>query len=212
MFFRVRCRICQAQIDFCPSAVAVLVLGMHRSGTSSVAGTLIRLGGDAPLHLMEPASRQRAGVLGIQRHYGLERRNSRRWRKRLARLAQIRARTNQPSRRIGDAGARGFGPSGRIRPSRPPRHQGPPDVPTHALLVFGVSRRGVVRTRSSAAEVAARGGVVAPSPQWHRAELWLSALVTPRSRGRGRNSGDAPCGPELAGLSRRSNPHSRAGR
>ncbi len=212
MFFRVRRRICQAQRDFCPSAVAVLVLGMHRSGTSSVAGTLIRLGGDAPLHLMEPKAGQRAGVLGIQRHCGLERRNSRRWRKRLAGLAQIRSRTNQPSRRIGDAGARGFGPSGRIRRSQPPYHQGPPDVPTHALLVFGVSRRGLVPARSSAAEVAARGGMVAPQPHWHCAELRLSALVTPRSRGRGRNSRDAPSGLELAGLSRRSIPRSRAGR
>ncbi len=33
---------------------AVLVLGMHRSGTSSVAGALIRLGGAAPLNLMPP--------------------------------------------------------------------------------------------------------------------------------------------------------------
>jgi hypothetical protein len=33
---------------------AVLVLGMHRSGTSSIAGALIRLGGAAPLNLMPP--------------------------------------------------------------------------------------------------------------------------------------------------------------
>jgi hypothetical protein len=33
---------------------AVLVLGMHRSGTSGLAGTLIRLGGGAPRHLMPP--------------------------------------------------------------------------------------------------------------------------------------------------------------
>jgi hypothetical protein len=33
---------------------AVLVLGMHRSGTSSMAGALIRLGGTAPLNLMPP--------------------------------------------------------------------------------------------------------------------------------------------------------------
>jgi hypothetical protein len=32
--------------------IAVLVLGMHRSGTSSVSGTLVRLGGAAPTHLM----------------------------------------------------------------------------------------------------------------------------------------------------------------
>ena len=35
-------------------STAVLVLGMHRSGTSSVAGALIRLGGAAPLNLMPP--------------------------------------------------------------------------------------------------------------------------------------------------------------
>ena len=34
---------------------------MHRSGTSSVAGTLIRLGGDAPLHLMEPQADNERG-------------------------------------------------------------------------------------------------------------------------------------------------------
>jgi hypothetical protein len=33
---------------------AVLVLGMHRSGTSSVAGALVRLGGAAPLNLIPP--------------------------------------------------------------------------------------------------------------------------------------------------------------
>jgi hypothetical protein len=33
---------------------AVLVLGMHRSGTSSVAGALVRLGGAAPVNLMQP--------------------------------------------------------------------------------------------------------------------------------------------------------------
>jgi hypothetical protein len=33
---------------------AVLVLGMHRSGTSSVAGALVHLGGDGPLHMAPP--------------------------------------------------------------------------------------------------------------------------------------------------------------
>ena len=33
---------------------AVLVLGMHRSGTSSVAGALVSLGGSAPFHLLPP--------------------------------------------------------------------------------------------------------------------------------------------------------------
>jgi hypothetical protein len=34
---------------------ALLVLGMHRSGTSSVAGAMVRLGGAAPLNLLPPA-------------------------------------------------------------------------------------------------------------------------------------------------------------
>jgi hypothetical protein len=33
---------------------AVLVLGMHRSGTSSIAGALVSLGGGVPLHLLPP--------------------------------------------------------------------------------------------------------------------------------------------------------------
>ena len=48
MFGRVRRLLCRT--DARP--VAILVLGMHRSGTSSIAGSLIRLGGDAPLHLL----------------------------------------------------------------------------------------------------------------------------------------------------------------
>ena len=38
----------------CLNTTVVVVLGMHRSGTSSAAGTLIRLGGGAPKHLMAP--------------------------------------------------------------------------------------------------------------------------------------------------------------
>jgi hypothetical protein len=34
---------------------ALLVLGMHRSGTSSIAGAMVRLGGAAPLNLLPPA-------------------------------------------------------------------------------------------------------------------------------------------------------------
>jgi hypothetical protein len=37
------------------STKALLVLGMHRSGTSSMAGAMVRLGGAAPLNLMPPA-------------------------------------------------------------------------------------------------------------------------------------------------------------
>jgi len=32
----------------------VMVLGMHRSGTSSAAGTFVRLGAAAPRHLIAP--------------------------------------------------------------------------------------------------------------------------------------------------------------
>ena len=48
MFGRVRRLLCRT--DARP--VAILVLGMHRSGTSSIAGSLMRLGGDAPVHLL----------------------------------------------------------------------------------------------------------------------------------------------------------------
>jgi hypothetical protein len=38
----------------CLNTTVVVVLGMHRSGTSSAAGTLVRLGGGAPKHLVAP--------------------------------------------------------------------------------------------------------------------------------------------------------------
>ena len=38
----------------CLNTTVVVVLGMHRSGTSSAAGTLVRLGGAAPKHLIAP--------------------------------------------------------------------------------------------------------------------------------------------------------------
>jgi hypothetical protein len=38
-----------------PRVSAIVVLGMHRSGTSSVAGALVCLGGGPPAHLMDPA-------------------------------------------------------------------------------------------------------------------------------------------------------------
>lgn len=41
--------------------IAVLVLGMHRSGTSSTAGTLVLLGGRAPRHLMPPSADNEKG-------------------------------------------------------------------------------------------------------------------------------------------------------
>ena len=40
---------------------AVLILGMHRSGTSSVAGSLVALGGAAPLHLLPPQADNEKG-------------------------------------------------------------------------------------------------------------------------------------------------------
>ena len=38
-----------------PDSQALLILGMHRSGTSSIAGAMVRLGGVAPLNLLPPA-------------------------------------------------------------------------------------------------------------------------------------------------------------
>jgi hypothetical protein len=52
LFLNVRDPIREADARLTPTVV--LVLGMHRSGTSSTAGTLVRLGAAAPLHLMAP--------------------------------------------------------------------------------------------------------------------------------------------------------------
>ena len=43
------------------SKIVVVVLGMHRSGTSCAAGTLVRLGAAAPRHLMEPNAGNESG-------------------------------------------------------------------------------------------------------------------------------------------------------
>ncbi|MGH6682236.1 MAG: hypothetical protein ACREDL_25615, partial [Bradyrhizobium sp.] len=40
---------------------AIFVLGMHRSGTSSLAGTLVQLGGNAPRHLLSPQPNNERG-------------------------------------------------------------------------------------------------------------------------------------------------------
>ena len=45
----------------CLNKTVVAVLGMHRSGTSSTAGTLVRLGGAAPLHLVAAAADNETG-------------------------------------------------------------------------------------------------------------------------------------------------------
>ena len=45
----------------CANKTLIVVLGMHRSGTSSVAGTLVRLGAAAPQHLMAPAADNERG-------------------------------------------------------------------------------------------------------------------------------------------------------
>ena len=49
------------EIDERCGRVAVVVLGMHRSGTSSTAGTLVRLGGAAPQDLMPPGAGNERG-------------------------------------------------------------------------------------------------------------------------------------------------------
>jgi hypothetical protein len=45
----------------CLTKTVVVVLGMHRSGTSSAAGTLVRLGGAAPQHLVAPNAANERG-------------------------------------------------------------------------------------------------------------------------------------------------------
>ena len=78
-------------------SVAVLVLGKHRSGTSSVAGTLVRLGGTAPQNLMPPSENNGKGhwespVLADLNDEILAAGGS--WRKRSARLTSKRYCTN----------------------------------------------------------------------------------------------------------------------
>jgi hypothetical protein len=45
----------------CFNKTVVVVLGMHRSGTSSTAGTLVRLGAAAPQHLIAPSADNERG-------------------------------------------------------------------------------------------------------------------------------------------------------
>ena len=47
----------------CCNTTVVAVLGMHRSGTSSAAGALVRLGGTAPKHLIAPNADNPKGYL-----------------------------------------------------------------------------------------------------------------------------------------------------
>ena len=47
----------------CCNTIVVAVLGMHRSGTSSAAGALVRLGGAAPKHLIAPNADNDRGYL-----------------------------------------------------------------------------------------------------------------------------------------------------
>ena len=49
------------ELDDRANTIAVVVLGMHRSGTSSTAGTLVRLGGAAPRHLVPPSAENERG-------------------------------------------------------------------------------------------------------------------------------------------------------
>ena len=117
---------------------AVVVLGMHRSGTSSVAGALVRLGGMAPLHLMPPQLDNERGFWGIDRSRSIERRDSRRRRKPVAGLASVRPRTNR-RRGVGQfRGASDNCSGGGIRRRRPSDRQGPADVSAHAVLGSGV--------------------------------------------------------------------------
>ncbi|MBN2631454.1 MAG: sulfotransferase family protein [Rhodobacteraceae bacterium] len=54
-----------------PLRSALIVLGMHRSGTSALAGTLAKMGADLPLDLMEPAEQNAKGFFESNRITGL---------------------------------------------------------------------------------------------------------------------------------------------
>ena len=54
-----------------PKRIAVVVLGMHRSGTSALAGVLNLLGCDAPAKQMKPTKDNEKGYFEAERLYGL---------------------------------------------------------------------------------------------------------------------------------------------
>ena len=81
-------------MDACSLKSAVLVLGMHRSGTSSVAGALMALGGSAPLHLMPPQEDNERGFWESAVLTALNDEILAARRERLAGLARVRSRTN----------------------------------------------------------------------------------------------------------------------
>ena len=202
LFGRVRRLLCRT--DARP--VAILVLGMHRSGTSSVAGSLMRLGGDAPLHLMPAQPDNERGfwessVISALNDEILAAGGSdwQDWRSfdlnRIDRGVATTLRARARSVLLAEFG------EARLPIIKDPR--------MCRLMPFWSSVFQDLEwsaARCSALEVAARSGLVAQSPRRHCAELRLSDLVAPRPGGRGRKSRDASSGPELARLSRRSAP------
>ena len=134
---------------------AVLVLGMHRSGTSSLAGTLVRLGGAAPLNLVPPRIQTTQGVFGnlwvlmalndeILAAGGSHWQD---WRQfdseRIDAAARVTLRARAKS-----ALADEFGDASLAD------REGPPHVQAYALLVFGVSGSRMVCPSASPAEIA----------------------------------------------------------
>jgi hypothetical protein len=133
---------------------ALLVLGMHRGGTSSIAGAMVRLGGAAPLNLLPPADDNPKGfwessVLMSLNDQILEAGGNHweDWR-------QFDP-AYRRGRRVRAEGPGKIGSGRGVRPRQTCGHQGPPDVPPYALLVFGVSGSELVRSAGFATEVAA---------------------------------------------------------
>ena len=122
------------------NTTGVLVLGMHRSGTSSAAGALVRLGAAAPQHLIAPNADNEKGhwesrVITDLNDAILAAGDSdwKDWRR-------IRARQDRRLEGRRFAHARESSASGRIRTCRITGVEGPAHVSTHAVLGPGVRR------------------------------------------------------------------------
>ena len=171
---------------------AVLVLGMHRSGTSSLAGAMVRLGVMPPLNLIPPNDENPKGfwestvivalndeILAAGGSHWED------WRPfdpgsidpAVAYTLKTRARS---------ALIREFGEAS-LAVVKDPR--------LCRLMPFWSSvlqDSGWSRARASAATIAARSRLIARAPQRHSAGPWLSHLAAPRAGRRGWNAEHAP--------------------
>ena len=150
-----------SEINELVSNAAVVVLGMHRSGTSSVAGALVRLGGAPPLNLMGPQPTNERGfwesnVITALNEEVLAAGGSdwRDWRRfdcgRIDGPTAVALRARAKAALLSEFGE-----------AQLPILKDPRTVPAHAVLVSSVSGCRMVPPSGSAIEIAARSRPVA---------------------------------------------------